>query len=149
MKHHVNIVNLAICLVSCLFLIGCDSARTLGRVSGRVSLDGQPCGGLIVVFACAEQRAFITAAVGEDGRYTVQMAEGYGLPLGTYEVSIRPAPPANWDRPPRTVQIPSRYRDAKSSGLNLTVEEGDNQFDIPMTTNPAVPASSFNTGDLP
>ena len=134
-KRYIDTAGLAICLLSCLLLIDCDSSRTLGRVSGRVSLDGQPCGGLIVVFACTEQRAFITASVGEDGRYAVQMAEGHGLPLGTYEVSIRPVPPTNWDRPPRTTQIPTRYRDAKSSGLKLTVEEGENQFDIPMTIN--------------
>lgn len=119
-------------MLSCLLLVGCGSSRTLGRVSGRVSLDGKPCEGLTVVFACAEQRAFITAHVGQDGRYAVQMAEGYGLPLGTYEVSIRPAPPTNWDRPPSTTLIPSKYRDPKSSGLTLTVVEGENQFDIAM-----------------
>jgi hypothetical protein len=101
-----------------------------------VSIDGQPCGGVIVVFSCAEQRAFITAAVGDDGRYAVQMAEGHGLPLGTYEVTVRPAPPTNWDRPQRATPVPPRYRDAKSSGLTLTVKEGENTYDIAMTTNP-------------
>ncbi|MEA1950516.1 MAG: hypothetical protein U9N87_03980 [Planctomycetota bacterium] len=133
-KRYIDTIGLAACLLGCLLLAGCDSSRTLGSVSGCVSLDGKPCGGLIVVFACEEQRAFITANVGEDGSYTVQMAEGHGLPLGTYDVSIRPAPPTNWDRPPITTQIPPRYRDAKSSGLKLTVVEGENQFDIPMTT---------------
>ncbi len=133
-KRHIDTICLAVCLLGCLLLIGCGSSRTLGRVSGRVSLDGKPCGGLIVVFACEEQRAFITANVGDNGSYTVQMAEGHGLPLGTYDVTIRPAPPKNWDRPTLSTPIPQKYRDPKTSGLKLTVEEGDNQFDIPMKT---------------
>lgn len=132
-------LGLAGWLVACAVLTslsGCGSQRTLGRVGGRVSLDGRPCGGVIVVFGCAEQRAFITAEAGEDGRYAVQMAEGHGLPLGTYEVSVRPAPPSDWSRPPRIVPIPERYRDPKSSGLTLSVAEGENEFDIAMTTAP-------------
>jgi hypothetical protein len=129
--------SLAIGLACCLLLLGCGSSRTLGRVSGRVSLDGKPCGGVIVVFSCAEQRAFITAPVGDDGQYAVQMAEGHGLPLGDYEVTVRAAPPTNWDRPQRETPVPPRYREGKSSGLTLTVKEGENTYDVAMTTNPA------------
>jgi hypothetical protein len=135
-KWYSDVAGVGVCLMVCLFLVGCGSSRTLGRVGGQVSLDGKPCGGMMVVFACPEQRAFITAEVGNDGRYAVQMAEGHGLPLGTYEVTIRAAPPKSWDRPPAMIPIPNRYRDPKTSGLSFTVVEGENQFDIPMTTNP-------------
>ena len=136
-KQRTSLLGATVCLLSCALAAGCGSNRTLGRVSGRVTLDGRPCGGVIVVFGCVEQRAFIKADVGEDGTYAAQMAEGHGLPVGTYEVSIRPAPPTDWSRPPRVVPIPQRYRDPKTSGLSLTVEEGENRFDVAMTTNPA------------
>ena len=94
---------------SCLVLAtGCEQGRTLGRVAGNVTLDGEACRDVMVVFACREERAFITAVVDADGAYEVQMAEGRGLPVGTYQVSIRPAPPQNWDRPQAPVPIPAK-----------------------------------------
>ena len=135
-NRRIDSLGVAACLLGCILLAGCGSKRTLGRVEGNVTLNGKPCSGVMVLFECVKERAFITANVGNDGRYAVQMAEGHGLPVGTYQVSVRPAPPTDWSRPPQTVPIPPRYRDPKTSGLTLTVEEGENRYDIPLTTAP-------------
>jgi hypothetical protein len=124
---------LAFCLLPAA---GCEKGRTLGRVTGTVTLDGQACRDVMVVFASQKERAFITAAVDTEGAYVVQMAEGHGLPVGTYQVSIRQAPPDNWDRPQEAVPLPPKYRDPSTSGLTLEVAPGENQFDIPLTSSP-------------
>ncbi len=129
----------SICLLLAIHVLlaaGCEQGRTLGRVAGRVTLDGQACPDVMVVFQCRDEGVFITARVDKDGSYAAQMAEGHGLPLGTYLVSIRPAPPENWDRPPTAIALPPRYRDPSTSGLTLEVVPGDNRFDIPLSSSP-------------
>ena len=86
----------SICLLLAIHVLlaaGCEQGRTLGRVAGHVTLDGQACPDVMVVFQCRGEGVFITARVDKDGSYAAQMAEGHGLPLGTYLVSIRPARP--------------------------------------------------------
>jgi hypothetical protein len=112
------------------FVLGCNQGRELGRVTGHVTLNGKRLNDVVVVFSNIQARAFITAPVDENGAYEVQMAEGFGLPLGTYEVTIRPAPPKSWDRPPAASPIPSKYLNGKTSGLILNVTPQENKFDI-------------------
>jgi hypothetical protein len=124
-------------------LLGCGSGRreTLGKVSGRVTLRSAPAYPSVVTFANKEQGVHMTAIVAEDGQYTVKMARGDGLPLGTYQVAVIPGPgkaPAFKPGPPIRVdasqypKIPKNYQDPNSSGLTLTVKEGDNVYDIEM-----------------
>ena len=129
-------VTLGMITCGLLATAGCEQGRTLGRVEGSVTLDGQACRGVTVVFACREERAFITANVDNDGSYVVQMAEGHGLPVGNYDVTIRAAPPETWDRPQAAVPLPPKYRDPTTSGLALQVEPGENRFDIALTSAP-------------
>jgi hypothetical protein len=68
-----------------------------------------------------------------DGRYEVKTIDGLGCAVGTYQVSIFPAPMVNPPIPfPAFPNIPSKYRGAETSGLTLTVKEGDNPFDVDM-----------------
>jgi hypothetical protein len=118
---------------------GCGKKVVLGKVHGQVSYRHQPLDAGIVGFS-SETGAGIhmTAKLDADGRYLVSMAKGYGLPPGEYKVAVYPfvadLPIGSTTRPePREFpNIPVRYRDPKTSGLTLTVHEGDNPYNIDM-----------------
>lgn len=124
-------------LAACFLTAGCGGrGEPLGKVFGTVTLQDQPVAGGSIVFANAEKGVYMSAPLKQDGSYEVATARGQGLPLGTYRVSLAPPPgePLTKDNPkpkPRTEpEIPPRYRDAKTSKLQLEVKEGDNQFDV-------------------
>ena len=80
----------------------------------------------------------MTTVVRPDGSYEITMAKGAGLPTGTYNVSISPPQisakigepqPA---RPKQYPNIPAKYRNYQTSGLMVTIKDGDNPFDIDM-----------------
>ena len=94
----------------------------------------------LVVFSNAQKGVFMTAVVNKDGTYLVTSAAGPGLPLGQYRVIVTPPVDEaklgpNFEPPPLKPypNIPTRYRDAKTSGLSLEVIEGDNVLDVNMT----------------
>jgi hypothetical protein len=107
----------------------------LGKVSGRVTFQGKPVSAGLVIFTNEKLGVFMSAEIGQDGTYEVQMAEGYGLPPGTYRVSITPPliehPPGPIDTPPDPAsfpEIPAKYHFPETSGLTVTVDLGVNQF---------------------
>jgi len=130
---------LLLSLALSLIFAGCGSGEVKGRVSGKVTFQGQPVSEGIVVFRHAEMGVHITAELQSDGSYRVVSAKGMGLPLGTFHVCVCPPPihvaTAVGGPPPKIKQysnIPQKYRDVKTSGLTLTVKQGDNSFDIAM-----------------
>jgi len=126
--------------VVCLLLSGCGSGEVRGRVAGKVTFQGQPVSEGIVVFANDQQGVHMTADLKSDGSYQILTAKGAGLPLGTYAVSVCPPLPnvvtGVFGKPPVKKpypNIPAKYRSPKTSGLTLTVAQGENAFDINMT----------------
>lgn len=127
--------------LACLTLatLGCGRGEVLGKVSGQVKFQGQPVTEGVILFSNAEKGVHITADLNKDGRYVVEMAKGYGLPLGDYQVTISPPLP---DTPPvgpipkvkvkEYPDIPPKYRRAETSGLTMTVRAGENPFDVDM-----------------
>ena len=118
---------------------GCHRDPKLGKVTGSVTFQGTPVSEAVVVFSNAESGRSITAAVRSDGSYQVETAGGFGLPTGKYEVYLMPPAQeiAPGDRPPfpppkAYPNIPAKFRDAKTSGLSVTVVEGETKFDIAM-----------------
>ncbi len=135
---HCSAVSLMLLLLA-LTLVGCGAGEAKGRIAGRVTFQGQPVSEGIVVFRGAEKSVHITAELRSDGSYTVATAKGVGLPPGTYQVCVCPpaihVPTTVGGAAPKIKQypnIPAKYRDIKTSGLTLTVELGDNPFDIAM-----------------
>lgn len=112
----------------------------MGKVSGKVTFRGEPVAQGLVLFAEREKNLYFTAKLDQEGTYRVKTAEGEGLPVGSYEVTVNPpvldAPPiGSTMRPaqvPRFPNIPLKYRVATSSGLKLEVKEGENPFNIEM-----------------
>lgn len=130
---------LLLSMLLALTLAGCGAGEEKGRIAGKVTFQGQPVSEGIVVFRGAEKGVHVTAELQLDGSYTVATAKGVGLPPGTYQVCVCPpvihVPTTVGGAAPKIKQypnIPVKYRDTKTSGLTLTVELGDNPFDIAM-----------------
>lgn len=119
---------------------GCDRGEKLGRVFGTVTYQGQPVTAGILVFSNHQAGVHMTAELNSDGTYELQTAGGFGLPLGTYQVAVNPpmaeppvlGSPNPAPRVPPSNNIPPKYRDFETSGLTITVGEGENPFDIEM-----------------
>jgi hypothetical protein len=120
---------LAVTLASCSFR---SDGLTGAEVAGKVTLDGKPFAGGTVVFAGPTDAA--TAEILPDGSYRAS-----NVPLGPVRVVIVTSGPSSTKSqsgrgPAVQPAAPARYRDAKTSGLSLTVAEGDQVFDVPMKT---------------
>ena len=137
--------QLSCLLLASLLLAGCGG-EVLGPVKGTVTLDGEPVKQGYVIFRNQAQGVNIMAEIGQDGAYEVAMANGYGLPLGQYEVYLSPPVPdvpfGPAKEPPRASEVakfPPKYLQGETSGLTLTVERGDNRLDIDMQPETAGP----------
>jgi hypothetical protein len=129
-------VSLALTVVT--LWLGCSPPdQPLGRVFGKVTYKGQPFSEAELVLSDQSAGVHMIVTLDTDGSYEVRSKGQRGLPPGSYQVALRtqkieavtggPQPKV----PPRKhPPIPSRYRSLKSSGLALSVTEGDNQFDI-------------------
>ena len=117
---------------------GCSRDEVRGRIVGKVTFQGQPVQDGRVFFSNASRGINMGAKLKEDGRYEMLTAQGAGLPLGDYVAWVTPPPPvpSPVGTPPEPAKsydnIPQKYRNDKTSGLTLTVKEGENQFDIEM-----------------
>ncbi|MCG8584556.1 MAG: carboxypeptidase-like regulatory domain-containing protein [Pirellulales bacterium] len=133
--------TIAVTLSALCVLAGC-SGEQLGPVTGRVTLDDAPLPNALVLFEDQDRGIFMTAKTDTEGVYEVSMAKGYGLPLGTYQVAVKPGATVQVRGPdeaavkPRSPilakAIPRKYQDARTSGLSIDVLASDNRRDIPM-----------------
>jgi hypothetical protein len=120
-------------------LAGCSSAPAdqppLGRVRGRVTMDGQPLAGVDIVFSPAKGRPSM-ATTDSTGRYDLfYINTTKGAKVGPHKVFIRPAEtspdevPGDGSKPaaPRPV-VPAKYN--KRSELTAEVKAGGNTIDF-------------------
>lgn len=123
-------------------LAACNTGEELGLVTGRVTFEGKPVTKGIVVFVHKDRKGIgMTAELRPDGSFEVEMANGYGLPLGKYAVAISPPyqdhPIGAITEAPSTADqhanIPQRYREPETSPVILEVKSGANQLDVEMT----------------
>lgn len=84
----------------------------VAEVTGRVTIDSAPCVKANVLFSYRDKGIFIVAPTDEDGKFRVGIAKRYGLPYGTYQVTV--VPPQSPDPRP---DIPIKYRNPKTSGI--------------------------------
>jgi hypothetical protein len=109
-------------------------------VSGKVTLDGQPLGGVMITYhpdAAKGNKADlgVNAQSGDDGSYTLQTftranTPVSGAPVGAYVVTVAPGMPAmstgtpdpkNPPPVPKMAAVPQKYLDQKSSPLHVEV----------------------------
>jgi hypothetical protein len=119
---------------------GCGPAREkLWPVSGKVTFRGKPVAAGAIRFSNPQIGIDMTAELHADGAYEVVMANGAGLPEGTYQVAVMPPrvnipieSTANPPKRPPCLDIPERYRLPSTSRLTLTVKRDRNRFDVDM-----------------
>jgi hypothetical protein len=86
---------------------------TLGRVAGRVTLDGMPLGNGWVVFENAESGRLVGAKLRSDGKFDIGQ-----MPIGSYTIAVEHS------------SLPAKYSDLSRSALKAEVREGLGQFDF-------------------
>jgi hypothetical protein len=117
---------------------GCNKPAhpEVGRVSGVVTLDGQPLPEATVMFQPAEGRASV-ATTDSAGKYSMTYLDGVpGAKLGPHTVIIRTEIPGEDGQPPIAKEkLPKRYHD--QTELTAEVKPGNNTFDFALESKPA------------
>jgi len=110
-----------------LLLAGCTPQEPFGTISGKVTRDGSPVSDCRVLVYNTSSRRTIGCPVKEDGTFFYKK-----LVPGEYQAAVLQAPSYTAEQAPFDKRIPKKYRDRKTSGFEITVEEGDNQLDLAM-----------------
>jgi hypothetical protein len=136
----------ALALLACLAAAGCGS---YGSISGKLSYNGVPLGGGVVVFS-VEGQGNASSDIGPDGSYHITK-----IPVGTAKIAVDTSsvmpPPVDFRRPAsmptappdqtppgatqpafgqpgqtrgKYVAIPENYADLTKSGLSYDVKSG-------------------------
>jgi hypothetical protein len=120
--------------------VGCGN-EDWGKVSGTVTLDGQPVGPGMVTFEPTSpdqvDAPFAGAQFREDGKYELRSpGNKVGALTGEYAVRIQSYAGETFgdevplQGKPRNVKIPMKYIDPSKSGLTATVESGSQVIDF-------------------
>ncbi len=128
-----------IVLLEMVVVSGCQPGELQGELTGRVTLNGEPVSQGYVIFRNYAKGVHMMAEIGADGTYRASTANGYGLPLGEYQVYVSPPVPdvpfGPAMAPPDRTQVamfPKKYQQPETSELSITIREGDNRLDIAM-----------------
>lgn len=134
-----RILQLTLSLALGVALAACSSRDPRGRIVGKVTFQGHAVSEGYVVFSNNDKGVHMTAELKPDGTYEMTMPKLGGLPVGTYQIRVRPPdpplPPFGSTAIPKVKEcpdIPHRYREDATSGLTATVKQGENSFDIAM-----------------
>jgi len=135
-------------------LAGCGGSaqpENVGRVSGKVTLDGQPLSGAMVTFSPAKPGgSSALSQTDTDGHYKLGYAAGIeGAEIGENRVSVSTYDPGDPDgdppRPKVLEKVPLKYN--VNSELIREVKAGDNTIDLELKNDgPVVPDPEL-TGD--
>jgi hypothetical protein len=120
---------LAAVILSCF--VGCSRSGTrpeLMPVKGRVTLDGQPLAGAVVLFRAEAGGRGSRGTTGKDGRYElVYLRDIKGAQLGKHTVSITTAMEGS-----PLERVPAMYN--RASTLTAHVPSPDNTIDFTLTS---------------
>lgn len=126
----------------CLLLVvicGCNqNSKPLGKISGQVTSDGQPLDDGLVSIINLDLGVRVEGEIQPDGTYEITTFEG-GVPPGDYSVIVYPPEIPNPNAPPTSEpglivkkmdNIPKVYRAPNTTPLKVTVQQGENEYDI-------------------
>lgn len=116
-----------------LLAAGCGGQSNIGKVTGRVTLDGQPLADAVVTFAPAAEGSPSLGRTDSSGLYNlVYTREINGAEIGEHKVSITTYSAADPEADPPVAAVPEKVP-AKYNGrseLKATVEAGSNRLDF-------------------
>jgi hypothetical protein len=135
---------------------GCESSQPshVGRVSGKITLEGQPLPDAVVKFSPVKEGG--SSALGKtdaEGNYKLNYAAGIdGAEIGKNVVTISTYdegdPDGDPPRPKMPEKVPLKYND--QTELTAEVKAGDNTLDFPLKNDgpirPEPPPSSCGCG---
>ncbi|EAQ82816.1 hypothetical protein [Blastopirellula marina] len=125
-------------IVLCVSGCGSSNEVPIAAVSGRVTHGDQPVAEGIVCFMSAKGFG-ASAPLQADGSYQLQSQHGAGIPLGAYKVIVQPPEmeivesDRSAPRKSDSSNIPRKYQDFATSGLEMVIGEGRQTFDIQLT----------------
>lgn len=142
----------AIAVASAMACVGCGESASVGNVSGKVTIDGQPVAAGSTVFFEQSRHGVIAAGIIEDGgAYTLNYQGSPGIPPGDYVVFVGP-PDSNMsqqefyalkkkvdaefrsrgEQPPPSPDwtLPAKYYQSSTSPLRERVEVGENTVNL-------------------
>jgi hypothetical protein len=131
-------------MTACIAVVvaGCGGPYD-AEAGGVVTLDGTIVPRGTVSFTPVAGGPAAYAVIEEDGSYTVRTGREFGLPSGEYQVTVIANEPPAMEKsasggpPPGGKPItPAWYRMNETSGLKCTVEPGDNEINLELTTKP-------------
>jgi hypothetical protein len=141
-KRICTLANLCVVTSGALLAAGCGGTYD-SSVHGTVTLDGTNLTSGIVAFYPATGGPAAYAYIGGGGEYVVRTGREEGLPSGEYGISVTAnEPSASATRadggppPPGKMITPAWYRSKDTSGLQRTVEPGDNEINLELTSQP-------------
>jgi hypothetical protein len=120
-------------MLACLAGCGGPEHPPVGRVSGVVTLDGQPLADATVMFQPSNGRAS-QATTDKAGKYSLIYLDGVpGAMLGTHTVIIRTEIPGEDGQPPIAKEkLPKKYH--TESELKAEVKAGSNTHNFDLTS---------------
>jgi hypothetical protein len=131
------------------FAAGCSGEfdyGPTGTVSGRLTMDGKPLKeGTQVAFMQLEKGYIAFGPTDPDGNFTVSSWNEGQLPVGQYTVMIQPPGGVQTKEPTAeellagkgkvaATQFPMKYSQTSTSGLKYEVKEGENRFEIDISS---------------
>ncbi len=122
---------------ACVATSGCGDG--LAKVSGQITLNGQPLkggrGDVRVTMQFQPVDGVGANAIGladENGNYEVSTGSKEGIQPGEYYVTCSVS---RLKKPPSPAEVPDpKFANAKTSGLKVLVNPGRNEYNIPLTS---------------
>ncbi|RCS54054.1 carboxypeptidase regulatory-like domain-containing protein [Bremerella cremea] len=149
-------------LLGLAMIVGCgESGPSLGKVTGKVTLDGKPLPNAIVSFVPEDGRRSSSAMTNEEGVYNLAYIDQAGAVIGKHKVSITSTPEVQTqtmedipsDDPRYAEVMQSRQADYNNAKTNeklpavynsktelvYEVTSGSNTIDLPLTSDGKMP----------
>ncbi len=135
-------------LLAVVMLAGCGSGQPLGQVTGTVTLDGQPLGNVLVIFAPSrgsESQSSRSVGISDAaGKFELKTEDGsLGALVGAHRVVVEDLAVADAPRddegsilamPPN--RVPERYRSALTTTATADVKSGSQQVAVELYSTP-------------
>ena len=149
-------------MFACFTTAGCGGrgdgySGARGTVGGTATIDGQPLQkGCQIIFISATGGYTAAGVIGDGGAYTLDYADGGGLPAVEYLIqftapivapgAVTPAAPVDPTKMSASMKvgrkmkaadegpIPTKYQSTNSSKMSFAVKDGDNKADFDLKT---------------